>query len=55
MTLKTIEVQGYECERCGWKWVPNGKYKSGDERPRRCPNPECRSAYWDIPRKDVKQ
>ena len=40
-----IEVKGYKCERCKHEWIPRKK-----EYPILCPN--CKSAYWDKPRKD---
>ena len=40
-----ITVDGYKCERCGHEWIPRNKKTA----PRVCP--ECKSPYWDIPRK----
>jgi Zn finger protein HypA/HybF involved in hydrogenase expression len=37
-------LKGYQCECCGHKWIPRE-----DERPRVCP--KCKSAYWDVVRK----
>jgi hypothetical protein len=34
------------CLRCNWHWTPRIPH------PRICPNPECRSIYWDLPRKE---
>jgi len=34
-----------ECKRCGHKWRPRQ-----DEPPTVCPNPKCKSPYWDKPR-----
>ena len=34
------------CLRCGYKWTPR------IPNPRQCPNPECRSIYWDVPRRE---
>lgn len=34
------------CLRCGHKWKPRS-----DERPTVCANPDCKSPYWDKPRK----
>ena len=39
-----ITVDGFLCERCGHKWIPKNK-----EYPTVCPN--CKSPYWDRPRK----
>ena len=33
-----------ECKRCGYEWVPRKTDVRG------CPN--CRSRYWDIPKKN---
>lgn len=35
----------HECKRCGHRWVPRT-----EEQPLTCPN--CRSPYWDRPRKN---
>ncbi len=35
-----------KCKRCGHEWVQRGL-----EKPKVCPNPECKSPYWNIPRK----
>jgi DNA-directed RNA polymerase subunit RPC12/RpoP len=46
-----IVLEGYQCLRCGHKWVPN-KMKKGhsrsDDLPAKCPS--CRSQYWLTPR-----
>lgn len=44
MPKTTIKVPGWECLRCGHKWIARGQ-----EVPRICP--KCKSAYWDTPRK----
>lgn len=31
----------HKCLRCGWEWF------SSQVKPKTCPNPKCRSAYWD--------
>ncbi|MGI0133860.1 MAG: hypothetical protein ACREBW_02735 [Candidatus Micrarchaeaceae archaeon] len=33
------------CLRCGWTWTPRS-----DELPTVCPNPKCKSPYWNKPR-----
>lgn len=38
-----IKLPKLKCLRCGYEWTPRK-----EERPRLCPNPKCRSAYWDI-------
>ena len=47
MAKVKIEVEGFQCERCGHKWIPRGK-----EEPSVCPN--CKSPYWNKPRKRPK-
>ena len=43
--MAKVMLQGYQCERCGHKWVPRNK----DENPNVCP--KCKSPYWDKPKK----
>ena len=40
MARVKIEVEGFQCERCGHKWVPRGN----DEEPSVCP--KCKSPGW---------
>lgn len=42
----TFEVEGYECSRCGHRWIPRTKT---DVEPTICP--KCKSPYWNKPRK----
>jgi predicted Zn-ribbon and HTH transcriptional regulator len=42
-------LKGYECDRCGHRWVPRSKL---DELPTICP--KCKSPYWNKPRQFVK-
>jgi DNA-directed RNA polymerase subunit RPC12/RpoP len=44
----TFEVEGYECSRCGHRWIPRTKT---DTEPTICP--KCKSPYWDKPRMSV--
>ena len=47
---KSIEVKELSCERCHYRWHPriiDGKVKI----PETCPNKNCRSPYWQTPRK----
>ena len=46
--LETIEVQGFRCKRCRHVWVP----RDPNHPPKVCPNKKCKSAYWDVPRKE---
>jgi len=32
------------CRTCGYRWRPRS-----DNRPTVCPNPKCKSPYWDKP------
>ena len=41
MKLKLKELV---CLKCGWKWRP----RVADVR--MCPNPKCRTAFWDTPK-----
>jgi predicted Zn-ribbon and HTH transcriptional regulator len=45
-----VTLQGYECDRCGHKWIPRSKI---DETPTICP--KCKSPYWNKPRKIVEE
>jgi len=36
-----FEVEGYQCLRCGHKWVP----RNANEEPTICP--KCKSPYWN--------
>jgi DNA-directed RNA polymerase subunit RPC12/RpoP len=45
----TLKIEGYKCERCDHEWAPRSP---GAPPPRVCPN--CKSPYWDIPRKKKK-
>jgi predicted Zn-ribbon and HTH transcriptional regulator len=48
---KRIKLWGFECFRCGYKWVPRS-----DKAPKVCPNKKCKSLVWHIPRaKDRKK
>lgn len=42
-----IEVDGYQCLRCGHKWVP--RVLRGNELPTICP--KCKSPYWNKERR----
>ena len=43
-----ISIPKLKCLRCGWEWIPR--------KPEviLCPNPKCRSPYWNRPRKGKK-
>lgn len=44
MAKVKLEVDGYQCERCGHEWIARGT-----EEPRVCP--KCKSPYWNVPKK----
>ena len=45
-----ILIEGYECERCGYRWGSRNGTGFRDERdPNNCP--ECKSPYWNKLRK----
>lgn len=48
MVRVPITVMGFRCERCGHEWIPRGGI---EQEPRVCPN--CRSAWWNCPRKST--
>ena len=49
--MADITLEGFKCERCGHEWAPREQGK----RPKVCPNPKCKSPYWDKPRKDRRE
>ena len=60
MGLVRVVLWGYECLRCGHKWVPRGLGEQDGKKPpepaetdapRVCP--KCKSPYWSRPRKDA--
>ena len=51
---KGMELEQLTCLRCNYSWFPrviNGKVKI----PSTCPEKQCRSPYWQTPRKTDKQ
>jgi len=51
------EVNAFRCLRCSHEWIPRVSMEEliGEIKniPRICPN--CKSAYWDTPRKEKKR
>lgn len=43
-----IKIDGFRCLRCNWEWTP----RENTEMPIVCPNPHCKSAYWNKQRKN---
>jgi len=50
MEMAKIILNGWQCERCGHRWVPR---QETTEQPRVCP--KCKSPYWNRPRKTTKK
>ena len=45
-----ILIEGYECERCGYRWAPrNGTGYRDEVDPRTCAR--CKTPYWNVQRK----
>ena len=45
-----IMIEGYQCERCGFRWsTPNGNGRWAEPDPKHCP--KCRSTLWNKQRK----
>lgn len=42
---KREEIIKQTCLRCGYKWFPKS-----EKLPKTCPNPKCKSPYWNKPR-----
>ena len=43
--MAIVMMQGFECERCRYRWVPRNTAK---KEPSICP--KCKSPYWNKPR-----
>jgi predicted Zn-ribbon and HTH transcriptional regulator len=42
----------WQCNRCGYEWLPRDG--DTDTPPKRCPGPNCKSPYWNTPRQQPK-
>lgn len=42
--MAKVKLDGYKCDRCGHEWL-----RRGHDDPKVCP--QCKSPYWNIPRK----
>lgn len=49
MNNKQYDLPTLKCLRCGHTWIPRTPKK-----PKVCPNPKCKSPYWDRPRRQKK-
>ena len=47
--MPRVMIDGWKCCRCGYDWVS----QEMPNKPITCPNPKCRSPYWDIPKKNT--
>jgi predicted Zn-ribbon and HTH transcriptional regulator len=47
--MAKVMIEGWQCERCGHRWVP----REGMNHPARC-CPKCKSPFWDRPRRTPK-
>jgi hypothetical protein len=45
-----VRIWGWHCERCGHEWTPRNR----DQAPKVCPNPACKSPYWQTARRNPK-
>lgn len=54
-TGKKITVEQLECNRCNWTWYPRIKKDGTTSIPEVCPNPLCKSRYWNKERVYTKK
>lgn len=45
--MSNFMIPKYKCLRCGHEWIPRK-----EDAPKNCPNPKCKSPYWNKPRKN---
>ncbi|MGI9011114.1 MAG: hypothetical protein ACR2F1_08000 [Nitrososphaeraceae archaeon] len=45
--MPTIKVEQLECNRCFYKWWPRISRDGKTVIPQVCPNPKCKSPYWN--------
>ena len=48
---KTITVEQLECNRCSYSWWPRITRDGKTVIPQVCPNPKCKSRYWNKERR----
>ena len=51
-SMGRIQFQGFKCERCGHTWAPRQALDSGEPIPVPRVCPKCKSAWWDVPKKE---
>lgn len=42
--MAKVKLDGFECEKCEYKWVPR---ETTEDEPIICPN--CKNPYWNRP------
>ena len=53
MGVPIVDIRGFECNRCWYRWAPRTVPRDGEEpteMPLRCP--KCKTSYWNRPRKN---
>ena len=51
--MALVKIDGYLCERCGYRWTSrNGTGLRDKKDPRVCA--KCKSPYWNKPRKNKR-
>ena len=56
--MSRVMIEAWQCNRCNYVWLSQWRdYFSHTlketKKPITCPNPKCRSPYWDIPKKEI--
>ena len=47
LDIKKITVEQLECNRCKYYWFPRITRDGKTVTPKVCPNPICKSPYWN--------
>lgn len=47
ITINKQIMKKFKCKRCDWEWYPRAP-----KAPKVCPNPKCKSPYWNKPRQN---
>ena len=50
MAKVKVVTWAWKCERCGHQWIP----RDASKEPKVCPNPKCKSPYWNRPRQKAR-